>query len=64
MPGNASDGGDGFPVKYPQSTCGSPIFSTGKMQAGGQLGTKGNTNFLRIFVTPTLTLGMGSAICM
>lgn len=32
--------------------------------AGGRIGTNSNSNFLRIFVTPTLTLGMGSAICM
>ncbi len=28
------------------------------------LGTLSSSNFLRIFVTPTLTLGMGTAICM
>ncbi len=28
------------------------------------LGIDSNSNFLRIFVTPTLTLGMGTAICM
>jgi hypothetical protein len=34
------------------------------MWAGWVLGTQSSSNFLRIFVTPTLTLGMGGAVCM
>lgn len=32
--------------------------------AGGYLGIDNPTNVIRIFVTPTLTLGMGAAICL
>ena len=28
------------------------------------LGTDNNANIVRIFVTPTLTLGMGTAVCL
>lgn len=31
--------------------------------AGGYLGIDNPTNFIRIFVTPTLTMGMGTAVC-
>lgn len=46
----------------------SPILFSGvcntKLGAGWMLGIYSPTNFLRIFVTPTLTLGMGTAICL
>lgn len=28
------------------------------------MGTNSPTNFVRMFVTPTLTLGMGAAVCL
>ena len=31
--------------------------------AGGQFGIDSQMNFLRIYMTPTLTLGMGTAVC-
>lgn len=47
---------------YPNgSACGNSSFKPG---AGGYLGIDSKMNNLRIFVTPTLTLGMGAAICM
>lgn len=32
--------------------------------AGGRYGVNSPTNYVRVFVTPTLTLGMGAAVCM
>jgi FG-GAP-like repeat len=53
-----------IPVVWPVS----PIQFTGVCNAtsgaGWYLGVNSPTNFLRIFVTPTLTLGLGAAICM
>ena len=46
----------------------SPFEFTGScntnMGAGGYLGVDSNSNFLRMFVTPTLTMGIGGAICL
>ena len=36
---------------------------TAETGAGGYLGVDSPTNFMRLFVTPTLTLGMGVAMC-
>jgi hypothetical protein len=42
------------------AACGNPAYMNG---AGGRLGIDSQMNFLRIYVTPTLTLGMGTAMC-
>lgn len=46
----------GSPLRF-QGSC------TGTRAAGGYLGSA-STNFVRVFVTPTLTMGMGSAVCL
>ncbi|MBC7503535.1 VCBS repeat-containing protein [Candidatus Gracilibacteria bacterium] len=54
-----------IPSTFPPSPIGLSNTCLGNLSsAGGILGTWDPTNFLRIFVTPTLTLGMGTAICM
>lgn len=38
--------------------------TTNYLGAGGYLGVESPANVIRVFVTPTLTLGMGAAVCM
>ena len=42
-----------------EAACGTNAFN-----AGGYLGIDSYANAVRIFVTPTLTLGMGTAVCL
>lgn len=53
-----------MPMVWPISPIQFTGTCNGTSSAGGYLGTNSPTNFIRIFVTPTLTLGMGTAICL
>ncbi len=52
------------PTTYPLSTNRFSGFCNTTPGAGGMLGDTSPTNFFRMYWTPTLTLGMGTAICM
>ncbi|HRI35733.1 MAG TPA: hypothetical protein PK765_01345 [bacterium] len=53
-----------IPSVWPTSPLGlSPSPSCGAPSAGGFLGTRNPTNYFRLYVTPTLTLGVGVAAC-
>lgn len=53
-----------IPVIWPASPIKFTGTCNGEMGAGGYLGTNSPTNFIRLFATPTLTLGMGGAVCL
>ncbi len=52
-----------LPSVYPVSVQWAGGGICGPTSAGGYLGTWDATNTVRVFVTPTLTLGMGLAVC-
>jgi hypothetical protein len=52
-----------LPSVWPISPMGLAPVKCGPPSAGGYLGTWNPSNFFRLYVTPTLTLGMGVAAC-
>ncbi|MCH2188381.1 hypothetical protein MK079_00960 [Candidatus Gracilibacteria bacterium] len=51
------------PATWPPSPLDTLSACSGTLGAGGSLGTTSPSNFLRVFVSPTLTGGVGTAVC-